>query len=97
MSTRVLRPIPTIIWASLALMCMWSPLAHAEDAPLIVLDSSWNRNLAKQLCSLPGFRAGLPPDVAAKCPFDPLAGYPEYEIELITQFASATKAKVSAS
>jgi hypothetical protein len=91
MSTRVLRSIPTLVWASVALVGF--PLARAADAPLIVVDSSWNRNLAKQLCSLPGFRAGLPPDVAANCPIDPLAGYLQYEIELITQFASATKCK----
>jgi hypothetical protein len=91
MSTRILRSIPTLIWASVALV--WSPLARAEDAPLIVVDSAWNRSLAKQLCSLPGPKAGLPPAVAANCPFDPLAGYLQYEIELITQFASATKCK----
>jgi len=91
MSTRVLRPIATAIWASVALVSL--PLAHAADAPLIVVDSAWNRNMAKQLCSLPGYREALPPDVAAKCPFDPLAGYLEYEIQLITQFVSATKCK----
>ena len=91
MSTRVLRPIPTLIWASIALM--WFPLARAEDAPLIVLDSAWNRSMARQLCSLPGFREALPSDVAASCPFDPLAGYLDYEGRLITQFASATKCK----
>jgi hypothetical protein len=91
MSIRVLRPIPTVIWASVALV--WFPLARAADAPLIVLDSAWNRSMARQLCSLPGFREALPPDVAASCPFDPLAGYLDYESRLITQFASATKCK----
>jgi hypothetical protein len=91
MSTRVLRPIPTVIWASVALV--WFPLARAADAPLIVLNSAWNRSMARQLCSLPGFREALPPDVAARCPFDPLAGYLDYENRLITQFASATKCK----
>jgi hypothetical protein len=89
MSTRILLPIPTVIWASVALVLV--PLARAADAPLIVLDSAWNRSMAKQLCSLPGFRAALPPSVAADCPFDPLAGYLDYESRLITQFASATK------
>ena len=91
MSTRVLRPIATAIWASVALG--WLPLAHAEDAPLIVLDGAWHRSMAKQLCSLPGYREALPPDVAADCPFDPLLGYLDYESRLITQFASATRCK----
>jgi hypothetical protein len=72
---------------------MWFPLARAADAPLIVLDSAWNRSMARLLCSLPGFREALAPDVAADCPFDPLLGYLDYESRLITQFASATRCK----
>jgi hypothetical protein len=87
----VLLRFTILIWTLLALA--WSPLAHAGDAPIVVLNSAWNRALASQLCSKPVFKGALPPDVSAACPFDPTAGLTVFERELTTQFAADPKCK----
>ena len=87
----VLLRFTILIWSLLVLA--WSPTARAGDAPIVVLNSEWNRALAGQLCSKPVFKHALPSDVAAACPFDPTAGLTVFESELTTQFAADPKCK----
>lgn len=60
--------------------------AHADDAPLIVIDRWWGVDDAKEVCEIPAYKpAGESKEI---CKQERTESYNRFEIELKTQFAA---------